>query len=360
MSERSTPQTVETAGAGDPATLPSLPAIPLIEVGTDWPFAILEGAFDRVGPLLDEGGGWIPEAAIRIADRVSRRWLARWHEPYLAEIDRISARVGRPGAYFFNVSYEWGCSTSAAPAADGRSVVLRRVLDWPNRGLGRHVVAARVAGVAGPWLTLTWPGYTGVLQAVAPGRFTAALNQAPMLEPVGLYPLDWLVNRFHVWKQPHLTPAHLLRLVFERASDFAEAKAMLTATPIAVPAIYILAGRAPAEACVIERLPERAHVIDGSAAAANAWQAPGWSGHPRGSDNTERRELMRSVAGCSGDGFEWLRPPVLNRWTRLIFEADASAGAAAAQGYEANGPATAVFRWNEARSCEAAFAKSAE
>src|SRR5258705_3928936 len=49
-----------------------------------------------------------------------------------------------------------------------------------KRGLGRYIIAARIHCDADAWLTLTWPGYTGVLQAISPGRFAAAVNQAPM------------------------------------------------------------------------------------------------------------------------------------------------------------------------------------
>ncbi|MFZ1416130.1 MAG: hypothetical protein WAS73_16360 [Defluviicoccus sp.] len=322
-----------------------LPEIPLLQVGADWPFETLVHAFERANALLDEGSRRFPGFAIRAADALSRRWLERWHEPYLAEVDRIAARIGRPGAYFLNVSYEWGCTSRAGPSPDGRSAQLTRVLDWPDRGLGRHVIAAVVDGAAGPWLTMTWPGYTGVLQAVAPRRFAAALNQAPMQKPVGFYPLDWLVTRLHVWDRPHLTAAHLLRQVFERARTFAEAKALLVETPIALPAIYILAGLAADEACVIERQPECAHVIEGDACAANAWQATAGPGRARGHDNAERVASLRSVADALDGAFEWLRPPVLNRRTRLAFVADASSGSAIAQGLEMDGPATAVLRW---------------
>src|SRR5438093_13075400 len=74
---------------------------------------------------------------------------------------------------------------------------------------------------------------------------------------------------------------------------------MLSETPIALPAIYILAGIEPAEACVIERLPDEAHVIGGPGCAANAWQSPAWSGRSRGEDNAERIASM-SIAEPSG------------------------------------------------------------
>ena len=319
--------------------------IPLVDVGADWPLAALDAELGRAHALLDEGSGRVPAFALRLADSISRRWLARWHEPYLREIDRIAARINRPGAHFLNVSYEWGCTSSACSPTDGAPPLLSRVLDWPERGLGRHVIAARIHGATGRWVSLTWPGYTGVLQAVAPGRFAAALNQAPMDRPMGLYPLDWLVNRARVWRQPHLIAAHLLRRVFEQAADFATAKAMLVATPIALPAIYTLAGVRPGEACVIERMPEAAHVIEGpAAAAANAWQAANWSGRPRGADNRQRQRMMQTARPEIDPTFPWLQRPVLNEWTRLVFVAEAASGAFVAQGLEAEGPATRALQ----------------
>ena len=72
----------------------------------------LEREFERINAMLDEGSGRVPKLAMKIADAVSRRWLERSHSPYLAEIDRIAARIARPGAYFLNLSYEWGCTSS--------------------------------------------------------------------------------------------------------------------------------------------------------------------------------------------------------------------------------------------------------
>lgn len=321
------------------------PTIPIVDVGSDWPLATLDAELARAHALLDVGSRRFPQFAVQIADSISRRWLARWHPPYLAEIDRIAARIGRPGAYFLNVSYEWGCTSRAGQPAADAPPILMRVLDWPDPGLGRYVIAARVAGKQGRWLSMTWPGYTGVLQGVAPGRFAAALNQGPMETPVGIYALDWLANRGRVWRTPHLTAAHLLRRVFEEAATFAVAKRMLADTPVALPTIYTLAGIAPGETCVIERMPEAATVYDGAAAAAaNAWQTPGWAGHARGDENAARREQMRKAAPSLDAAFPWLAPPVLNPMTRLVFVADAASGAFAAQGYEVDGPATNVLQ----------------
>lgn len=326
-----------------------LPAIPVYEVGRDWPLETLAIAEARAHALLDEAAAGVPKAALRFGDAVSRRWLARAGNRHLDEIDHVAATIRRPGAHYFNTSYEWGCSTSVGPAPDGRTARLMRVLDWPNDGLGRHIVAARVDGAAGPWITLTWPGYTGVLHALAPGRFAAALNQAPMDQPVGVFPLDWAVNRVGVWRSAEPTPAHLLRRVFEEARNFDEARRILTETPLALPTIYSLVGTAPDESCIIERREREAHAVEGPASAANDWQCPDWRGLGRGVENDARACMMAEHDRALDPGFAWLAPPVLNALTRLALVADAGTGELVAQGYEADGPATRALTLGEER-----------
>lgn len=324
-----------------------LPGIPVYDVGHDWPLETLALATRRAHDLLDEAAAGVPNAALRLADAVSRRWLARSEGMQVHEIDRVATALGRPGPYFFNVSYEWGCSTSVGPCPAGRGARLMRVLDWPNDGLGRHIVAVRVDGAAGPWVTLTWPGYTGVLHGLAPGRFAAALNQAPMDQPVGLFPLDWAANRVRVWRSAELAPAHLLRRVFERARNFDEARRILMETPLALPTIYSLAGTGPHEACVIERREREAHVIEGPASAANQWQRPDWSGLDRGEENDRRACIMAGQDRELDPRFSWLVPPVLNPLTRLALVADAGSGQMVVQGFEQDGPATQVLSLEE-------------
>ncbi|MDA7946213.1 MAG: hypothetical protein MPJ78_01910 [Hyphomicrobiaceae bacterium] len=319
-----------------------LPEIAVHDVGEDWPVETLERALDETHALLDEAAADYPTIALKIGDDISRRWLERAQNPYLGELDRISALIGRPGAYYFNASYEWTCSTNAGAAPDGRSARLMRVLDWQTPGLGRHVIAARIAGEAGPWISMTWPGYTGVLQAMAPGRFAAAINQAPMARSVGLLPLDWMMNRAGIWKSAEPTPEHLLRRVFETALDYTEAKRVLTDTPLCVGAIYTLCGVSPGEACVIERTETEAYVVEGPASAANAWQNPAWGGRVRGENNQSRYEMMTAQERRLDD-FSWLQPPVRNDLTRLAMVADPARGQMIAQGYEAEGPVTRVL-----------------
>jgi hypothetical protein len=52
-------------------------------------------------------------------------------------------------------------------------------------------------GPAGEYYSVTWPGYVGTLTALAPDRFAAAINQAPLrrrtLDP-RLRPFDLAAN----------------------------------------------------------------------------------------------------------------------------------------------------------------------
>jgi hypothetical protein len=319
--------------------------IPVVEVGPSFGLATLDAASDRIVALLASATGKIPKRVLKAADGVSRRWLVQSANPYLDEIDEIARRLSSPGVYFLTVNYEWGCTVCVAPStAEGTmpaGAQLVRVLDWITPGLGRNVVAARVSGPAGPFLTLTWPGFTGILQALAPGRFAAAINQAPMRRlGAGIYPFDWAANKARVWRLKHLPPAHLLRRVFEQAGSYAEARLMLTKAPIAAPVIFSLAGVEPGETCIIERLEDDARVHDGVQAAANHWQSHGWHGRPRGEKSLERVAQIMAEPIPFDASWPWLAEPILNWKTRLVMMADARSGRVLVQGFEPDGPAT--------------------
>jgi hypothetical protein len=318
-----------------------LEPIPVLDTGPGFAMETLLAHEARAHALLDLATSPLPSAALRQLDKVSRRWLAKWGNAHLAEIDAIAARLGRPGAYFLSVNYEWACTCRVAPGPGRRSARLVRVLDWRTPGLGRHVIAARVESPHGRFVTLTWPGYTGVLTGMAPGRFSAALNQAPMRKAIGFYVLDWAVSRRRVWTMPHPTPAHLLRSVFESAATFAEARERLTRAPISTPAIFSLAGLRASETVVIERTETDARVHIGPNVAANHWEAPGWRGRSRGERSAERAAMMHCIMPELVPDFSWLAPPVLNPTTRVVMVSDAAEGRLVAQGFEAMRPATA-------------------
>ncbi|MGE0627984.1 MAG: hypothetical protein AB7O43_09185 [Hyphomicrobiaceae bacterium] len=324
-----------------------MPDIPVVYTGADFPMATLISEEARAHALIDCATRLVPRGALRGLDAVSRRWLVKRNNAYLPEIDAIAARLGRPGAYFLAVNYEWGCTVGLGPSPDRRGARLARTLDWVTEGLGRYVIAAHVSGPAGAFVALTWPGFTGVLQGLAPGRFSAALNQAPMRRlGGGFYPLDWAANRLRVWRMPHPMPAHLLRQVFETAGDYAEAKRMLTTAAIAAPAIFMLAGIEPDQTCRIERTEEEARVSDGIVCASNHWQSAGWEGRPRGFDSPGRLAAMGKVDAIELDpSFGWLVPPLLNPLTRLAMVSDAREGRFIARGFEKGEPATSVLHW---------------
>lgn len=318
-----------------------LDAVPVLDCGPGFPLETLIAHEATAHALLDRATKSIPDFALRQLDKVSRRWLWKWSNDHLDEIDAIASRLNRPGAYFFSVNYEWGCTCRVAPSPDHASARLVRVLDWRTPGLGKNIVAARVASRAGRYVTITWPGYTGVLTAMAPGRFSAALNQAPMRDRVGAYYLDWAANRRRVWKMPHPTPAHLLRSVMDDTVTYADARRRLAEEPISTPAIYSLAGLKPHELTVIERTETDARIHDGPNVAANHWQAPGWTGHSRGCDSAGRARRMHAVPMELDSNFTWLEPPILNPYTRIVMIADAARGEMVAQGFEDMAPATA-------------------
>jgi hypothetical protein len=317
-----------------------LPEIPVFDVGQDFPVQTVRLAGQERGhAMLDAATAGVPSIVLQAADAISRRWLKARHSPYLPEIDEIAALGKRPGAYFLNVHYEWGCTTAAKPAADAETARLFRVLDWKVNGLGRHVIAARVKGAVGAWVSLTWPGFTGVLQAMAPGRFAAGINQPSVRKRTGVITIDWLLSKRAIWHSPYVQPIHLLRRAFEEAASFADARHMLESTPICAPVIYTLAGLNPSEACVIERRETSARVLIGSACAANEWQTADWRpGHFPAFENANRLRAMQ--AAPTALDLSWLQWPILNNQTRLAFAADPARGHLLAQGYESDGPAT--------------------
>jgi hypothetical protein len=334
-----------------PADIP-LPSIPLINVGRGGAPALLAAAQSRAHELIGIARRRYSPLALHCGDAVSRAWLKRNATPYCGEIEAVAARLGVPGAVMLNLSFEWGCTglVGPDPAAPnpGQTMRMLRVLDWRLPGLGHHVVVARVESGAGPYYDVTWPGAAGVLTAMAPGRFSAAIHQAPMRRHGLTFLGDWAKNRSLVWRRTALPPAHLLRHVFETCATFAEAKQALAETPLALPVLFILAGTGPDEACVIERIEDQAVVHHDGGVAGNGWRGPdafaGCAWSTRGYESDERVRCLGAVCGQPlDDGFAWLAPPVLNPDTRLAVRANAAAGTLAVLGIEDMRPATSEF-----------------
>ena len=323
--------------------------IPLTVVGRGGAAALFDAHAERAKALIDaalHSDPLLPTAAV-IADGLSRRWLERQNDPYLEEIRHIAVKLGRPGVYFLNIVYEWACSTSAAPDPAGAGARLIRVLDWGLTGIGRHVVIARHDTAVGPFYNATWPGYVGVLTAMAPDRFAAVINQAPRLTISGLRWIDELLVRLRMLRQAGTIPAeHLLRRVFEEARHYDAALAMLTDErhELAMPALFTLSGTTADEACVIEaigreRRVHRAEPAQGfTIGVANDWLSPDLSGVPRrhavewsATMSPRENNRVRSGAVCALQkgrfrGVADLAAPVLNSHTVMVASANAATG----------------------------------
>ena len=308
-------------------------------------------ARERARSLRDECLAWFPASAryaVPALDRITRRWLMRSCSPYVAEIAAIASALGFPGIWFLNGSYEWGCT---ALARDDEVPWLVRTLDWPFPGLGRHVEVAHMAGQAGEYYSVAWPGFVGTLTAMAPGRFAAAVNQAPLWRRTRhpwLRPYDMAANAARTWRLRHIPPNQLLRQVMETCADYAEAKRRLETTPIARPVIYTLAGCRAGERCVIERTEDDHLTRTEDTSAANDWLAPrpSWEARVGGDqlftasitdvrgNSRIRREAIAAWTAPFGNGFDWVAAPVLNQFTRIAVEMCPAEGLLRVLGYE--------------------------
>lgn len=287
-----------------------------------------------------------------VGDRLAKKLLNRTNNPYSAEIDEMAKLLGVKGVHALNLSYEWGCTSGVMKNTNGAQLV--RVLDWPFPGLGENTVVAKQNGSAGYFYNITWPGVSGIFQAMAPNRFAVALNQAPLRKSGFGLITDWVKGRFFMYKQNALPPAHLLRYAFENAKDYTEAKKMLAEAPISIPVIYIISGVKEGEGCVIERTENAAFIHE---LGANDWvttanhfsehiesNAKGWT--PRGEDSCERAEFLRNVTpqAIAADNFNWMLAPVANDLTRLVLVTDANNVKLKLMGTFAEKPVTEIFK----------------
>ncbi len=307
----------------------------------------------RAHALRDDCLAWLPRlfrALLPMMDLATRRWLRRSASPYVGDIEAIASALNLPGIWFLNGSYEWGCT---ALARDEKGVPwIARTLDWPFPGLGRHVEVARMQGPAGEFLSVTWPGYVGTLTALAPGRFGAAINQAPLwrrTRRAWLRPLDMVLNAIRTWGIRACPPDHLLRQVFETCRDFDEAKRRLETVPVARPAIFTLVGCKAGERCVIERTEDAFDTRTDETSAANDWLRPSSRWEARVSsavmltrpyeEAAANSRLRRETLAAWKEplaivGFAWVTPPVLNPFTRIAVEMCPATGILRVAGYE--------------------------
>lgn len=337
--------------------------IPLLDLGRGGPVALAERADDRLAVLVAQARKRYGGMTLRLGDRATQQWLVRNGNPYRHEIAAIASRIPVPGAFVLNLSYEWSCTAGVGPDPSGEGMRMLRTLDWPLKGLGATLVVARCETEAGEYYSATWPGFVGVLTAMAPGRFCAAINQPPARRISGRCWFDWALHRRGVWRQSALPPSHLLRKAFDECRTYAEAKALLIETPLCIPAFFSLASAgvgADAEGCVIERQEVKAAVHEAPMSISNHWLSLPMSGyHDRGGDSIGRRRLMDRVRDAVPDDFSWVAPPILNYKTHASAIANAHRAQFLLQGWEGGQPVTAPFDLQERRRAGTAQTKPA-
>ena len=244
------------------ATLHSLKTIPVITIDLDLP--------------PDERWQEVPKsvraAALRLAKKqaamvptgtsIFLRAATKFGNPYRDDIDAWAELLGTDigDLLIGNFSYELSMAnhiysdlgvfgtimknlgfacTSGAVWIEGEGMVHLRTLDWEFPGLGKNTVVYHMINApAGDFYNISFPGYVGVLTAVAPGRFSASINYAT---PVDFPSLDW-------------PPSHLLRHIFETCADYEEALETLENTPTGSPALITLVGTEKNQAAIIECL----------------------------------------------------------------------------------------------------------
>lgn len=332
--------------------------IPFVDLRGKTPVDLLRAFPDKANALIKAStyAFGLPShlasyVALPFMDKKSHAWLTTTRNPYLYEIETFADILDVPGVFALNTCYEWGCTSGVYRT--GESVSMLRVMDWPFPELGKQMMVVRQMGKAGDFYNLTWPGVSGVYTAMAPGRFSAAINQAPMRRHGRSFLGDWYQNRKMVQDETGMPPAHLLRQVFEQARSYDDAKQMLTETRISLPAIFVLGGMGAGEGCVIERLENTAEVAELGAGqqlvAANHFTSSlitvgeGW--RPREEDSEGRWKQAQDILGHDLEPmhFDWLRAPIISKRTRLCAVMDASRMRLLAQGFEGITSATEIY-----------------
>jgi len=331
--------------------------IPLIALDTSDSFALVKHTWPMTHALMADvlKTHWALPVAVTLGDGLSRRWLKRRNNPYLPEIERIASALGRRGGYFFNIVYEWGCSTSVAPDPAGVGARMLRVLDWELRDMGHHTVIAQQRGPAGPYYNVTWPGYSGVVTGMAPGRFAAAINQGPRHIAFRNFWLNEAAARFAMLRAPRnaIPATHLLRRAFETAPDFSAAVTQLMDTnqPVATPALFVLSGVRPDEGAIVEATGRERRCARMGAdvlGVANAWLSKDLEGAAlppahewqdkvtADEDSARRRAGICALQRGAFAGAASLAPPVLNSRTVCVAEMNAATGHMAVETLDRN------------------------
>ena len=174
--------------------------IPFVDLRGRTPVDLLRSYPDKAGDIVDAVRGIYgvfshvgSAILLPFVDRRSKNILMRSRSPYLHEVETMADILDRRGIFFLNMCYEWACTTGVY--RHDETVSMLRVLDWPFPHLGKHAIVTCQQGPGGVFYNVTWPGMSGVFNGMAPGRFSAAINQAPMRRHKRSHAGDWFKNR---------------------------------------------------------------------------------------------------------------------------------------------------------------------
>jgi predicted choloylglycine hydrolase len=133
--------------------------------------------------------------------------------------------------------------TAAAVYTPKLGMLHVRNLDWPGEYIGRYTIKVVYQSHFGNFIAVTWPGYVGVLSAVAENRFSATISLLP-------WPgFDWLPKP-NIFGWP---ASFLLRYIFENCASFEDALKEIKITPVVAPVIITLVGPERGQAVAIEK-----------------------------------------------------------------------------------------------------------
>tara|TARA_X000000368_G_scaffold132894_1_gene104303 strand:+ start:30604 stop:32571 length:1968 start_codon:yes stop_codon:yes gene_type:complete len=318
------------------------PGVPLIDIGEGGFHKLAEAYPKRLRAVHDLAVRKLTEKGLKFVDGACKKWADKASVPYRLEIDGVSTALqGDPGTYVINLAFEMACTTGAVEDPEGGSRLLH-TLDWKLDGLGRLAVAARRHAPAGMWVNVTWPGYVGCLQGVAPGRFAAAINHAP-INGKGPGYLAWPMSKLKWWGQKGVPPGLLLRKVFDECEDFDSAVEMIERTPIAYPAIFSVLGTQEGEFSIIERTENSKSTQKRAPAVTNHWLNNEFRGTVMAYQSNERLVAMKSRINKGIDADEWLVHPILNPETRLAVDLNPTTGRMRIRGYQGLQPTTSLL-----------------
>ena len=253
-------------------------------------------------------------------DKIAKKFLQRSESPYLDEVNYASKILKINGLYAFNCLVEYACSSTFISYKN--STILVRALDW-YIDIGKYTIVNQVQTKYGPYYSITWPGFVGIVQGCAPKRFAVALNMAPE-KIYGLgKKIDNMIERTLTFSSKHLPTSHLLRLVLETCANYKTAVNMLLTTPTSTPALFIITGISSEEGCIIEKLNKKNLIHLKKNCITNHWINKQFKGRARPIDSKARLRVLQQISYNAPASFNWVKEPVLNDNTVLTLEMDA-------------------------------------